>query len=63
VGSTQSSATFSKSGANLIDNKWHFYAITFKDGHVKVYIDGELIGTSNHTGAGVVTTCNSAGNT
>lgn len=63
VGSTQRSATYSISGKNLLDNNWHHYAVTFKNGIVVFYIDGVQIGTTNCSDSATYITCNNAGNT
>lgn len=38
--------TLPSSGA---DNVWHLYTLTFKDGILKAYFDGEIIGTKDFT--------------
>ena len=61
VGSTQCSSTFSCK--TLTDNNWHHIAVVFDKGYVYVYIDGNIIGTGNHTGTATYMTCNNAGTT
>lgn len=63
VGDTQRSATYSISGKNLLDNNWHHYAITFKNGIIVFYIDGVQIGTTDWSNSVTYVTCNNAGNT
>ena len=37
--------------SSLIDNKWHFFAITFNSGIVKMYLDGVLVETKDISSA------------
>ena len=37
--------------SSLIDNKWHFFAITFNSGIVKMYLDGVLVKTKDISSA------------
>lgn len=56
VGSTQVSSTYSCK--TVTDDSWHFYTITFNEGIVIVYLDGEQIGTTNHTSTANYLNCN-----
>lgn len=62
VGSTQVSATFA-AGKTLTDDTWHHVVLTFKNGVVVVYLDGNQIGTTDHSATATYLTCNSAGTT
>lgn len=55
VGATQVQSTYTTKA--LIDNIWHHYAITFKDGIVRFYIDGAQVGTTDHSATAKYITC------
>lgn len=44
---------------SLLDNKWHMYTLTFKNGISAFYIDGVLLGETDHTETGNVLKCSS----
>lgn len=37
---------------NVLDNKWHHVVFIFENGIAKVFLDNELIGTTNHSSTG-----------
>lgn len=55
VGSTQVYSTYTTK--NLIDNVWHHYALTFKDGVIRFYIDGVQVGTTDYSATAKYITC------
>lgn len=62
VGSTQVGAAFAAS-KTLTDDTWHHVVLTFKDGVVVMYLDGNQIGTTDHSATATYLTCNSVGTT
>lgn len=63
VGSTQCSSTYSISEKNLIDDNWHYYVVTFKNGVITFYVDGIQIGTTDHSSTATYITCANVGST
>lgn len=52
VNGTMKSSTYTTK--TLTDNVWHHYAITFKSGVERVYIDGAQVGTTDSSSTGTV---------
>ena len=57
VGTTLCTPTYTGT-INLIDGNWHHYALTFKNGIITCYVDGQQIGTTNYSNIATYLTCN-----
>ncbi len=58
IGSTTASGSFTCK--NMLDNTWHHAMFVFNNGVMTVYLDGEQVGTNNHSGTATYLHCNNA---
>ncbi len=61
VGTTQCASTYTTK--TLTDNVWHHVGITFKNGVIRMYIDGVQVGTTDHSATATYLTCSNVGTT